>query len=177
MPVPPLQRSHHHEAVGKVSFQSSSSAPTLPRCLSFTASILLNRNISQATTLPPSLHPAKISEHSLLNSETQRARDSSDLSLVPPSQLSPLLLFGACNAPDTFLTCGCHWHLEEGFQILFSGCQSRTGSASHDHALQADFYAQAASKCLFLNFEVINRQIPESTGLLPHIVWENTSQN
>lgn len=176
-PLPPLQRSHQHGAAGKVSFQSSSPAPTLPRRFISTASTLLNRNTSQATPLPPSLHPAHISEHSLFNSEIQRARDTFDLSLVSPSHLSPLLPFQDRNAPDTFLTCSCHWHLEEAFQLHFGGCQSRTGSASYDQALQADFCAQAASKRLLLNFKVINRQTPESTELLPHIVWENTTQN
>lgn len=177
MPLPPQQRSHHHRAAGKVSFQSSSSAPSLPRCFISTASTLLNRNTSQATPLPLSLHPAQISEHSLLNSESWRARDTSNLSLVPPSHLSPLLPFQDCNAPDTFLTRGCHWHLEEGFQLHLGGCQSPTGSPSHNYALQADFCAQAASKHLLLNFKVINRQTPESTELLPHVVWENTTQN
>lgn len=104
MPVPPLHRSHHHGAAGKVSFPSSSpAAPTLPRCLISTASTLLNRNTSQATPLPLlPLNPAEISEHSLLNSETRRARDTSDLSLVPPSHLSPLPPFQDRNAPDTF---------------------------------------------------------------------------
>lgn len=104
MPVPPLHRSHHHGAAGKVSLPSSSpAAPTLPRCLISTASTLLNRNTSQATPLPLlPLNPAEISEHSLLNSETWRARDTSDLSLVPPSHLSPLPPFQDRNAPDTF---------------------------------------------------------------------------
>lgn len=79
------------------------------------------------------------------------------------------------NAPDTFLTHSCHWHLEEDFQLHSSRCQSSAGSASHkshSHALQADFCAQAASECL-----VLNRQTPESTELLHHIVWENTPRN
>lgn len=59
VPVPPLQRSHHHGAAGKVSFPSSSCAPTFPRCLISTVSTPLKRSTSQVTPLPTSLHPAE----------------------------------------------------------------------------------------------------------------------
>lgn len=133
----------------------------------------------------PAHFPSSSRECSLLKSETQRAKDTSALSLVPPCHLSPLLPFWDRNAPNTFLTCSCHWHLEKDSQLCSSQWQSHTGSASHEshgHALQAHFCAQASSKCLVLNFKVIthmstDRQTPESTELLPHIVWENTTQN
>lgn len=143
--LPPLQRSHHHRAAGKVS-SPSSSASTLPRCLISTASTLLNRNTSQATPLPPSLHPAEISEHSLLNSETRTARGTSDLSLVPPSSLTP----------DTFLTRGCHWHLAEVSNCTPAGVK----------AAQGVLHARATTTLVKLTF--VPKQLPNALSSTPN---------
>lgn len=47
----------------------------------------------------------------------------------------------------------------------------------HTRATTRLFQLTFVPKCLVLNSKLINRQTPESIELLPHTVWENTTQN